>query len=38
VQTLASLTGWNVDEIRKKAHLVAGGADASAKWWERIWK
>jgi hypothetical protein len=32
--TLASLTGWPLEDIRKKMDL--GGA-ASEKWWERLW-
>jgi len=35
-QTLASLTGWTIDEIRRKMNLGAPGAEA--KWWQRIWK
>jgi len=36
-ETLASLTGWKVADIRKKMDL--GGAEPKAgKWWERIWK
>jgi hypothetical protein len=40
VQRLASLTGWNVAELRRKAGLGQDG-DAQtvpAAWWERLWK
>jgi hypothetical protein len=36
-QRLASLTGWNVAEIRKRAGLGAGPA-AEGAWWEKLWK
>jgi hypothetical protein len=38
---LASMTGWDVSEIRKKMKLGVEGPGASpvsAKWWERLWK
>jgi hypothetical protein len=34
--TLASLTGWPLEEIRKRMDL--GGATTSEKWWDRLWK
>jgi hypothetical protein len=39
-QTLASLTGWNIDEIRRKMGVTAGTrpAETPVKWWERLWK
>jgi hypothetical protein len=39
-QTLASLTGWNIDDIRKKTGLPSqsGPAELPVKWWERLWK
>jgi hypothetical protein len=37
VQTLASLTGWEVSRIRKKMNLTGEAPDARA-WWERLWK
>jgi hypothetical protein len=38
-QTLASLTGWNIDEIRRKAHVaLVVRPDTSAKWWQKIWR
>jgi hypothetical protein len=38
-QTLASLTGWNIDDIRKKANVAVGARPESiAKWWQKIWK
>jgi hypothetical protein len=39
VQTLATLTGWNVEDIRKKANVMpVSGADPNVKWWQQIWK
>jgi hypothetical protein len=35
---LASLTGWNVSEIRKRMGLTPDGAVAPVNWWERLWK
>ena len=39
-QTLASLTGWNIDEIRKKMGVPAESrpGETPVKWWERLWK
>ncbi|HEY7446111.1 MAG TPA: DUF2330 domain-containing protein [Vicinamibacterales bacterium] len=39
-QTLASLTGWNIDEIRKKMGVPpeSGSSETPVKWWERLWK
>ncbi len=37
VQTLATLTGWRPDEIRKRAALPAPEA-SDASWWQRLWK
>jgi hypothetical protein len=36
-RTLASLTGWDVAEIRRKMNLGSGSQDP-ARWWERIWR
>jgi hypothetical protein len=33
--TLSSLTGWPIEDVRRKMHL-AGGAKPE-KWWERLW-
>lgn len=33
-KTLASLTGWNIDDVRGRANL---GPQSDAKWWERLW-
>jgi hypothetical protein len=33
--TLASLTGWPLEEIRKRMDL--GGPTTSQRWWERLW-
>jgi hypothetical protein len=35
-QTLASLTGWNIEDIRKQAGLPAAAEEVA--WWRRIWK
>jgi len=40
-QRLASMTGWDVAEIRKTMNLGAEGPQAqpiSGKWWERLWR
>ncbi len=39
VQNLANLTGWNVDEIRRKMKLPPPGPEPGAlvKWWQKIW-
>ncbi len=34
-QTLASLTGWSIDDIRKKMNLGPGATNQ--KWWEKMW-
>ncbi len=36
-QTLASLTGWDVAEIRGKMN-VKGDASPPESWWQRLWK
>jgi hypothetical protein len=36
-QTLASLTGWDIAEIRKKMN-VPGDEPAPQSWWQRLWK
>jgi hypothetical protein len=38
VSRLASLTGWNVADIRKRAGLGDGPSGAEPAWWERLWK
>lgn len=35
-QTLATLTGWNITDIRKSMDL--GAPPQPAAWWQRIWK
>ena len=38
-QTLATLTGWKVEDIRRKANIVAvANPDPNVKWWQAIWK
>ena len=34
-QALASLTGWNIADIRRK---MPPAGEAPQPWWERIWK
>jgi hypothetical protein len=35
---VAELTGWNVEEMRRKMHLdTASVTPAEKKWWEKIW-
>jgi hypothetical protein len=36
-QNVAELTGWNVDDMRKKMHLTSNIAPVEKKWWEKIW-
>jgi len=35
-QTLAMLTGWNINEIRRSMN--ADAPPQPAAWWQRIWK
>ena len=35
-EQLASLTGWNIAEIRKKMGEDVAGPEAP--WWQRLWK
>ena len=37
-QTLSSLTGWRIEEIRKQASLSAPPVVEDAAWWRRLWK
>jgi hypothetical protein len=34
-ETLATLTGWSIDDVRKNMNLGAG--PAPQKWWEKMW-
>ncbi len=38
-QTLANLTGWDIDDIRSKIPFANGGPpdSAPAPWWKRLW-
>ncbi len=38
VTRLASLTGWPVDDLRKKAGVDRLGPVDGGAWWERVWK
>lgn len=37
-QTLAGLTGWSLDEVRRRASLHGEPPDADAPWWKRLWR
>jgi Na+-translocating ferredoxin:NAD+ oxidoreductase RnfD subunit len=37
-QTLASLTGWSVDEIRRRIGLGGPVVGTEEPWWQRIWE
>src|SRR5882724_2733318 len=37
-QTLAALTGWDVNTIRGKMHLKPKTAEKDEPWWQEIWK
>jgi hypothetical protein len=37
VQTLASLTGWDINDIRRQSNLVPSPSAVPVKWWQRIW-
>lgn len=36
-QTLAQLTGWNVNDIRKRMNLASGPAADKKNWWDDLW-
>ena len=36
-QALASLTGWNISEIRKTMNIASLPAEGEKKWYERLW-
>ena len=36
-QSLASITGWDIQDIRRKMDL-GGTAPEPGSWWERLWK
>jgi hypothetical protein len=38
VQRLASLTGWDLAQVRARAGIVKGAAPEPAAWWQRLWK
>jgi hypothetical protein len=37
-QTLASLTGWDVESIRKRMPGLSAESPRDPKWWQRLWK
>ena len=36
-QQLANLTGWDIEDIRKKIPFPEGGASENVPWWKKIW-
>jgi len=36
-QTLAGLTGWDIDDIRAKIDFIEGAGTVPEPWWKRIW-
>jgi hypothetical protein len=34
---LASLTGWNIADIRAQMNLRADAGDGGEKWWQKLW-
>jgi len=36
-QTLASLTDWDIEEIRQKMDLGGNSTETGGSWWERLW-
>jgi hypothetical protein len=37
-ETLASLTGWDIKEIRRTMNISDAPATQPVKWWQRIWR
>lgn len=37
-KTLASLTGWDVNDVRKKMNFKEDSEKKTSKWWEKAWK
>src|SRR5262245_8468563 len=37
-QTLASLTGWSLDEIRRRMGSDPAPPDPAAPWWKELWR
>ena len=37
-RSLASLTGWDVNDIRRKMSLAGDSPEQPGSWWERLWK
>jgi hypothetical protein len=35
---LASLTGWNVNDVRRKMNLASNESTGDKKWWQTIWQ
>ncbi len=36
-ENLASLTGWNLDDIHKRMGLTGSEATSESRWWQRLW-
>ena len=37
-RNLASLTGWSVEDVRRKMHLASNDTTGEKKWWQTIWQ
>jgi len=37
-RNLASLTGWNVNDVRRKMNLASSDTTSDKKWWQTIWQ
>ena len=37
-QALASLTGWDIEDIRQKMDLQGDGVEGERSWWDRLWQ
>ena len=37
-QMLARLTGWDINEIRRRQGIVPRAATDDRYWWQKIWK
>ncbi len=36
-QTLATLTGWNIDDIRRTMNIETASASIEKRWYQRLW-
>jgi len=37
-RNLSSLTGWSVEDVRRKMHLASNDTSGEKKWWQTIWQ